>query len=114
MSNIQKVSLPATKPDCCAECKLLGLVPKSVERPKYSKETFLCIGTAEAMSERKTRIRESESNDPKHPLRRPCDDHWGRWMTYPHRILKVNKALYRDSRDPYMASIYPEIKFHKT
>ena len=67
MSNIQKVQLPPKKPDCCTECPLLGLIPKSVERPKYSKETRLCIGTAEALSERKTTIRESEQNDPKHP-----------------------------------------------
>ena len=112
MSNIQKVQLPPKKPDCCTDCPLLGLIPKSVERPKYSKETRLCIGTAEALSERKTTIRESEQNDPKHPLKRPCDDHWDRWMNYPRRILNVNKALYRDSRDPYMSNLYPPIKFH--
>ena len=114
MSNIQKVLLPPTKPDCCADCPLLGIVPKNVARPKNSKETRLCIGTAEAMSERKSVKRESESNDPKHPLKRPCDDHWDRWMTYPRRIITVNKALYRDSRDPYMSSLYPPIKFHNT
>lgn len=111
MSNIQKVLLPVVKPDCCADCPLLGLVPKSVSRPKYSKKTHLCIGTAKAISERKTHIRESQSNDPKHPLERPCDAHWERWMTYPRRIIKVNRALYRDSRDPYLTVIYPEIDF---
>ena len=112
MRNIQKVLLPPTKPDSCADCPLLGIVPRSVPRPKNSKETRLCIGTAEAMSERKSVKRESESTDPKHPLRRPCDDHWARWMEYPRRTITVNKALYRDSRDPYMASLYPPIKFH--
>ena len=112
MSNIQKVQLPPTKPDCCADCPLLGLIPKNAPRPKNSKETRLCIGTAEALSERKSVKRESESTDPKHPLKRPCDDHWDRWMTYPQRILQVNKALYRDSRDPYMSNLYPPIKFH--
>ena len=113
--NIQKVQLPPAKPDCCAECPLLGIVPKTVERPKYSKETHLCIGTAppEALSERATRKRASEC-DAKHPLRRPCDLYWDMWMGLPRRILNVNRALYRDSRLPYMATQYPEIKFHNT
>jgi hypothetical protein len=111
MSNIQKVQLPPHKPDCCADCPLLGLVPKNAARPRYSKKTHLCIGLAKAISERKTHIRESESNDPKHPLQRPCDEHWDRWMTYQRRIITVNKALYRDSRDPYMSNLYPTIDF---
>ena len=79
--------------------------------PKYSKKTFLCLGAVKAMTEDKTKKRASESNDPKHPLTRPCDAHWERWMTYPRRIIEVNKALYRDSRDPYMAMVYPTIDF---
>ena len=114
MSNVQKIMLPEVKPDCCRECKLLGLVPKGYPAPKYSKKTHLCIGVPKAMTEDKTFKRESLSNDPKHPLKRPCDDHWDRWMTYPRRIITVNKALYRDSRDPYMSSLYPPIKFHNT
>ena len=112
--NIQRVPLPSQKPDCCVECPLLGLIPKDVERPKYSKETFLCIGTSEALAERRTKKRASESNDPKHPHTRPCDDYWETWMTLPRRILNVNRMLYRDSRLPYMSKQYPEIKFHKT
>lgn len=111
MSNVQKIQLPETKPDCCRECKLLGLVPKGYPAPKYSKKTYLCIGAAKAMTEDKTFKRESESNDPKHPLERPCDAHWERWMTNPRRILCVNKHFYRDSRDLYLSRIYPTIDF---
>ena len=111
MSNKQKVLLPEQKPDRCVDCPLLGLIPKNVERPKYSKETRLCIGTAEALSERKSTLRESEATDPKHPLKRPCDDHWDRWMSYPRRIIIVNKALYRDSRDPYLETRQYTIDF---
>lgn len=111
MANYQKVKLPAVKPDRCVDCPLLGLVPAGVARPRYSKKSHLCIGTAVAMSKAKTEIRASESNDPKHPLERPCDEHWERWMAYPRQILRVNKALYRDSRDPYMLDRYPEINF---
>ena len=109
--NKQKVQLTERKPDCCRECRLLGIVPKSYPAPKYSKKRFLCLGTLKAMSEDKTTKRESESNDPKHPLKRPCDEHWDRWMSNQGRIVCVNKALYRDSRDPYLAMIYPTIDF---
>lgn len=111
MSNIQKVQLPENKPDCCRECKLLGLVPRDYPMPKYCKKTYLCIGVPKAMTEDKANKKESECNDPKHPLKRPCDDHWDRWMTNPHRILKVNKTFYRDSRDQYLSKIYPTIDF---
>ena len=111
MSNIQRVKLPPAKPDCCAKCPLLGLVPKSAEKPKYSKKSHLCIGLQKAMTEDKANKRESECTDPKHPLQRPCDLHWDRWMTYPHQIIKVNKALYRDSRDPYLETRQYTIDF---
>ena len=66
---------------------------------------------AKAMTEDKANKRESECTDPKHPLQRPCDLHWDRWMTYPHQIIKVNKALYRDSRDPYLETRQYTIDF---
>ena len=62
-------------------------------------------------TEDKANKRESECTDPKHPLQRPCDLHWDRWMTYPHQIIKVNKALYRDSRDPYLETRQYTIDF---
>lgn len=112
--NKHKIQLPDHIPDRCVSCPLLGVVPATVDRPKYSKEAFLCIGTAEAMTAAMTKTRVSEKTDPKHPFRRPCDGHWDMWLSNPRRILEVNRALYRDSRLPYMASWYPEIKFHKS
>jgi hypothetical protein len=32
-------------------------------------------------------------------------------MTYPHQVIKVNKALYRDSRDPYLETRQYTIDF---
>ncbi len=111
--NKHKIELPDYIPDSCVRCPLLGIVPATVEKPRYSKETFLCIGTAEAMTAAMTKTKVSEKNDPKHPFKRPCDGQWEIWLALPRRILEVNRALYRDSRLPYMATQYPEIKFHK-
>jgi hypothetical protein len=113
MSNIQKVPLPPQQPDRCIDCPLLGLVPKYVARPKNSKETHVCIGTREALTQRSTKIRASEK-DKNHPLRRPCDLFWETWMTYPRRILNVNRETYRECRGPYEATLQMQIKFHKT
>ena len=114
MSNIQKVKLPPTQPDCCAECPLLGLVPKTVARPKHSKETHVCLGTMEALTQRLTKIRASQRKDPvHHPLRRPCDNRWETWMTLVNRVLPVNRDFWRDCRIPYESTLQMQIKFHK-
>ena len=112
MSNIQKVPLPPVQPDCCAECPLLGLVPKTVTRPKNSKETHVCLGTMEALTARGSKIRASQ-RDSHHPLRRPCDSRWDMWMTFPNRHLPVNKQFFRDCRIPYENTLQMQIKFHK-
>ena len=112
MSNIQKVPLPPEKPDRWIDCPLLGLVPKYVARPKNSKETHVCIGTREALTQRSTKIRASEK-DKNHPLKRPCDLYWDTWMTNPRRILIVNRETYRECRGPYEATLQMNIKFHK-
>ena len=110
--SIQKVLLPATQPDRCIDCPLLGLVPKYVDRPKHSKETHVCIGTMEALTQRSTKIRASQKDD-HHPLRRPCDLRWEMWMTLPRRILSVNRDFYRECRIPYESTLQMQIKFHK-
>ena len=112
MSNIQKVKLPPCQPDCCAVCPLLGLIPKNVVRPKHSKETLVCLGTMEALTQRGSKIRASQ-RDQHHPLRRPCDDRWDMWMTLPNRILNVNRDYFRDCRIPYENTLQMQIKFHK-
>lgn len=110
--NIIQIQLPPEQPDCCAECPLLGCVPKYVARPKNSKETMVCIGTMEAMSQRGSRVRASK-RDACHPLRRPCDSRWHSWMQLPMRKLGVNTQTYNDCRIPYECSLQLQIKFHK-
>jgi len=113
MSNLQKVQLPPIKPDNCASCVLCGLLPRTVSRPKYSKETHVCLGTMEAMTKRGIKIKASQ-RDAHHPLRRPCDDRWDMWMTLPRRILNVNRQFYAECRIPYENTLQIRIKFHNS
>lgn len=110
--NIVQIQLPAEQPDCCAECPLIGLVPKYVARPKHSKETHVCIGTMEAITQRGSKVRASE-RDAAHPLRRPCDNRWPAWMSLPQRKLGVPIQSYNDCRIPYECTLQLQIKFHK-
>lgn len=109
--NIIQIELPPEQPDCCAECPLLGLIPKYVARKKNSKETHVCLGTMEALTQRGSKVRAS-NRDPNHPLHRPCDLKWHAWMTLPHRRLGVNIQFYNDCRIPYECTLQLKIKFH--
>lgn len=110
--NFVQIQLPPVQPDCCAECPLLGLVPKYVNKPYRSQETHVCCGTLEAMSQRISRVRAS-ARDAKHPLKRPCDSRWHAWMQLPGRKLSVRVQTYNDCRIPYEGSLQLLIKFHK-
>lgn len=110
--NIVQVQLPPLKPDCCAECPLLGIVPKYVQRPKNSKETMVCMGTMEAMSLRGSKVRASR-RDSCHPLRRSCDRVWEAWQQLPARRIGIGVNVYNDCRIPYEQGRQMTIKFHR-
>jgi len=110
--NIVQVQLPAEKPDCCAECPLLGLVPKYVARPKNSKETHVCCGTMEAITQRLSKVRASQ-RDANHPLRRVCDSRWQAWMQLPGRKLGIPVQVFNDCRVPYECTLQLRIRFHR-
>ena len=110
--NIIQIQLPMKQPDCCAECPLLGLIPKTVARPKNSKETHVCLGTMEAMSQRGSRVRASQ-RDSKHPLRRPCDSRWHSWQQLAARKLGIPTQHYNECRIPYECTLQLQIKFHR-
>jgi hypothetical protein len=109
--NIVLIQLPAEKPDCCAECPLLGTMPKYVARPKNSKETYVCCGILEARTQRGARVRAS-NRDSNHPLRRPCDNRWNAWMQLPGRKLGISTQTFNDCRIPYENTLQLKIKFH--
>ena len=96
--NIVQIKLPAEKPDCCATCPLVGLVPKHM-RQHRSKETHVCLGTMEALTGRGVQVRAS-NRDSNHPLRRPCDNRWAAWMTLPGRKLGISNVSYIQCRIP--------------
>lgn len=106
------VELPPEQPDCCAECPLLGVVPKYVPRPKDSKETLMCCGTMDGITKRGSRVRASE-RDSHHPLRRWCDSRWHSWMQLPGRKLPLSTQIYNDCRIPYECTLSLKIKFHR-
>jgi hypothetical protein len=110
--NIVQIQLPPEQPDCCAECPLLGLVPKYVSRPKNSKETLVCCGTMEAITQRGSKVRAS-NRDTNHPLHRPCDNRWHSWMMLAGRKLGISTQTYNDCRIPYECTLQLQIKFHK-
>lgn len=110
--NIIQIQLPLSQPDSCAECPLLGLVPKYVRRPKNSKETHVCCGTMEAMTQRGSRIKASQ-RDSHHPLRRPCDNRWHSWMQLTGQKLGISTQTYNDCRIPYENTLQLQIRFHR-
>lgn len=111
--NMTPIKLPVEQPDCCAECPLVGLIPKNWPgKPKGSKESHLCMGTWEAMSARGIRVRASQ-RDSHHPLRRPCDAKWEAWVKAPEQMKCVPDQAYLQFRVPYEDSLQFKIKFHK-
>ena len=76
----KKVKLPKEQPDCCAECPLLGLIPKN-EMPHGCRETRVCLMTGDAMTAPFSRSRKS-TKDTHHPLKRPCDHNWDLYPKY--------------------------------
>lgn len=93
-----KVKLPIEKPDRCMDCPLLGEIPKE-EKQKGNQANLVCLGTQMAMSARAARSKASE-HDTKHPLKRPCDGEWERWLQPPYfgniPIRAIDISRYRD------------------
>lgn len=94
-----KVKLPGDKPDCCFCCPLLGEIPKEERQGNGSQAILVCLGTEYAMSVRAARSKASD-HDSKHPLKRPCDQDWERWMDSPYfgelPIRTQDMSRYRD------------------
>lgn len=109
--NITLVQMPPEKPDCCACCPMCGIIPKHM-RKKGSYETYVCLGTMNAMTQRFIRVKAS-NRDSHHPLKRPCDDRWDCWMQAPNRKIGVNSIAFLEMRIPYENGLAMQIKFSK-
>lgn len=106
-----KRKMKMEQPDCCAECPLLGLIPKD-ERPYGSKESHVCIPCQEAMSARGILVRKSK-RDSHHPLKRPCDDLWSAWYEAHRSMYPMKREFYIRYRHPFEQSQQMVIKFHR-
>lgn len=102
------VLLKEQQPDCCAECPLLGLIPESQRKGKW---THVCCATGDAITRVGTRVRAS-SKDSKHPWHRPCDGLWEDWwgMNAQH-VFKIPINRYIAWRQPYSFSLGLVINF---
>lgn len=105
-----RVQLPADKPDRCWDCPLLGVIPRD-ERPAGSKLTHVCLGSRGALSGRGVKVRASEK-DSHHPWRRPCDDKWAVWQTFPGRKLGIDTRWLARYREPFVQSLEMEINYN--
>ena len=107
----KKIKMPKEQPDCCAECPLLGLIPKN-EMPKGCRETRVCLMTGDAMTAPFSRSRKS-TKDTHHPLKRPCDHNWELYQKTPfngwYNLRVVDWHLYRV---PLEETRVLKIKFH--
>lgn len=106
------IKLPPIQPDCCAECPLIGKIPKDQPgRPRGSKENHVCLGTWEAISGRGITVRASQK-DVHHPLHRPCDLKYDTWLQLNDRMFAIPDAAYLKYRLPYEQGLQYQIKFH--
>ncbi len=108
--NYISVKLAIEQPNRCIDCPLLGLIPKQ-QRPKGSKESHVCLATAEAMGARFVRIKASE-RDSRHPLIRPCDALWYIWTRNPNREYRLRWDRYLQYRQPFEQGQQMQINFH--
>lgn len=96
------IQIHPERPDCCADCPLLGIIPKGhPSLPKYSKKSHVCLGTRRAMTEAETYKRSSTWTDTKHPIHRPCDEFWEMWLGHPEQKVLIPDGWYRECRIPY-------------
>lgn len=106
----EQVRLPSEKPDRCFDCPLLGIIPEAERYKKNSKKTHVCIGTRGALTRRGIKIRASEK-DANHPLHRPCDNVWSRWMTLPGHKLGILRDYMAKYREPFIQQLEMVIDF---
>ena len=65
---IIKIDMPFYQPDCCEECKLLGMRPKE-EMTRGDLKPLKCMLTGKPMTIKFSKSRASEH----YPLKRPCE-----------------------------------------
>ena len=115
------MKLPVNKPDCCADCPLIGLIPMS-ERVKGVRQGYCCLGifSPEGFPKLTSKGIHSSAKAYKamgRKLHFHCDRLWDAWMTLPGKLFGIPTEVYTAYRLPYeqdqMRKKCPQFNFRK-
>ena len=98
--NIIKVQLPAEQPDTCAQCPLIGVIPKE-QRKEGVRQSYGCLGTMEALTSKGIHSSAEAYRSMGKKLHRPCDSRWNAWQQLPGREFGISYQSYLQCRLPY-------------
>ena len=100
-----QMRLPVERPDCCADCPLIGVVPAD-ERERGVRQGYYCLGiyTLDGFPRLTSKGIHSSAKAYKamgRKLHRECDELWDAWMTLPGRLFGIPTEVYTSYRLPY-------------
>ena len=106
------IKLPTEKPDRCADCPLLGLIPDNLRSPDFADrfKSLICLGTNAALTKKFSEVRASKK-DSHHPHTRPCDSRWAAWQQYNGGKFPVTIEDSNTFLEPYYATKQRVINF---
>ena len=110
---IIKMKLTQEQPDSCAECPLVGLIPKE-QRGEGVRQAYVCLGVlGEALTSKGIHSSAAAYRAKNRKLHRPCDNRWEAWAQLPGREFGISYANYLNYRLPYEQGHQLVIKFKK-
>lgn len=108
----RQIQLPMEKPDRCADCPLLGLIPENMKSADKADryKSLICLGTSAALTKKFSEVRASKK-DANHPHHRPCDGRWDAWCQLPGRKFAVTIEDSNTFLEPYYRTRQRVINF---
>lgn len=107
------MKLPLEQPDCCAQCPLVGLIPKE-QRCGGVRQAFVCLGVpGEALTSKGIHTSAAAYRAKNRKWHRPCDSRWDAWTHLPGREFGISYAHYLQYRLPYEQGTQLQIRFKK-
>ena len=104
MANTIKINLKHPQPpDCCADCPLIGIIPKEYRR-KGVRQSYCCLGVYphEPLTSKGITVKASDKRERTgHIWHRVCDDRWAVWWESSDHTLSISKDSYKLCRLPY-------------
>ena len=89
INNFIRVQLAPKQYNCCKDCPLCGLIPKS---ERIGDDKYVCLGTTKTIS--------NAEFDGKSETRK-CDSRWEEWKQLPKRIFEIPLFAYQKYRVPF-------------